>query len=489
MSTEKQAAATVQAIIPATAGRQSFPEAHVDFPASCLRLAHEAMGNRSVGRWVQAKLKIGSPNDAYEQEADRVADHVMRMPEPAVQRRCGACESSGTTCSDCANEEDHVQRVPAPKTHSSLPAAKPLATGGTALPESSRNYFESRMGYDFSSVRLHISAEAARSAQSFAARAYTFGSNIVFAAGEYNPGTSEGNRLLAHELTHVVQQGRALPSDQPLIQRMPACPAQLGDNDPVPSGWQAYHGNTSWFHCGFRVILEDRSPTPDDPQQECAYDHSGRLVDENHPYAGCRGTPNQYDSAQHPLDHTFRDSGGIWQAGGPAFMTSRVYTLAQPIATAIQIAATAGQVIRSVAQGFQRVIAVAILTASATVDPGNWQFQGLPARSRAHLNVMGALLGSAALSQNADTLLRNLTRRLDSFAISALLDDLAADINQALHASGAATQVTASTLGELSLLQLVEWLRVQGLLQYVRPPEDIANEQYDAQVPATPPSP
>jgi hypothetical protein len=215
------------------------------------------------------------------------------------------------------------------------------------------------------------------------------------------------------------------------------------------------------------------------------------LVDENHPYAGCRGTPNQYDSAQHPLDHTFSDTGGIWQAGGPAFMTSRVYTLAQPIATAIQIVATAGQVIHSVAQGFQRVIAVAVLTAAAMVDPGNWRFQGLPARSRQHLNVMGALLGSAALSQNADTLLRNLTRRLDSFAIAGLLDDLAADINQALQATGGTAQpITASTLGELSLLQLVEWLRVQGLLQYVRPPEDIANEQYDAQATATPtPSP
>ena len=490
MSTEKQAAATFQSAIPATAARQTSPEAHMDFPASYLRYAHQAMGNRSLGRWVQAKLKIGSPNDVYEQEADRVADRVIRMPDPAVQRKCAACESGGAGCGECAKEEEHVQRMPAAKTHSPLPAAKPLATGGTALSKSSRDYFEPRMGYDFSSVRLHTGPEAARSAQSFAARAYTFGSNIVFAAGEYNPGAPEGNRLLAHELTHVVQQGRALPSDQPLIQRMPACPAQLADNDPVPSGWQAYHGNPSWFHCGFRVILEDRSPTPDDPQQECAYDHSGTLVDENHPYAGCRGTPNQYDSAQHPLDHTFKDTGGIWQAGGPAFMTSRVYTLAQPIATAIQIVATAGQVIRSVAQGFQRVIAVAVLTASATVDPGNWRFQGLPARSRQHLNVMGALLGSAALSQNADTLLRNLTRRLDSFAISGLLDDLAADINQALLASGGtAQQVTASSLGELSLLQLVEWLRVQGLLQYVRPPEDIANEQYDAQVPAAPPSP
>jgi hypothetical protein len=98
-----------------------------------------------------------------------------------------------------------------------------------------------------------------------------------------------------------------------------------------------------------------------------------------------------------------------------------------------------------------------------------------------HLNVMGALLGSTSLSQNAETVLRNLTRRLDSFPIAGLLDDLAQDINQALQIRGLAQRVTSAILGELSLLKLVAWLNENGIVQYVRPPEDIAAEQLAAQ--------
>ncbi len=163
-------------------------------------------------------------------------------------------------------------------------------------------------------------------------------------------------------------------------------------------------------------------------------------------------------------------------------MTSRVYTLSRPIATAIEVVSTAGRVIRSVTDGLGTAIALGILTASASVDPGNWRFQGLPARSVRHLNVMGAILGSAALSQNVDTLLRNLTRRLDSFPIAGLLDEIAQDVNQVLQSRGGSTQsVTASDLSVLSLIQLVEWLRINGIVQYVRSPEEIAREQLAAQ--------
>src|SRR5512146_1706530 len=111
MSDTKQSVAAIQSAVPAVAARQPSPEAHMDFPAHRLQLAHEAMGNRAVGNWVQAQLKVNTPGDAYEQEADRVADQVMRMPEPAVQRKCAACESGGASCPECAKEEEepHVQ--------------------------------------------------------------------------------------------------------------------------------------------------------------------------------------------------------------------------------------------------------------------------------------------------------------------------------------------------------------------------------------------
>jgi hypothetical protein len=82
----------------------------------------------------------------------------------------------------------------------------PLRSGGRALDESVRGRFEPRFGVDFSRVRIHADDQAARSARGFGARAYTAGNHIAFDTGEYAPNTAKGARLLAHELTHVVQQ-------------------------------------------------------------------------------------------------------------------------------------------------------------------------------------------------------------------------------------------------------------------------------------------
>jgi hypothetical protein len=85
------------------------------------------------------------------------------------------------------------------------------AGGGTPLPSEVRGYFEPRFGHDFSRVRVHADEASAASAQAVRARAYTVGPDIVFGANEYSPGTADGRRLLAHELTHTVQQGAAPP--------------------------------------------------------------------------------------------------------------------------------------------------------------------------------------------------------------------------------------------------------------------------------------
>ena len=175
------------------------------------------------------------------------------------------------------------------------------------------------------------------------------------------------------------------------------------------------------------------------------------------------------------------------RAGGPAFVTSRVYDLSRAISAAIQVVSAAGRVAQSIFDALGDALALGVLAASATVDPGNWRFQGLPARSVRHLNVMGAILGSTTLSQNPDALLSNLTRRLDSFPISGLLDEMAQDINQALEARRVADrQMTSAALGDLSLLQLVGWLNENGIVQYLRPPGDIARERLAAQRAATP---
>ncbi|MGZ3766628.1 MAG: eCIS core domain-containing protein, partial [Mucilaginibacter sp.] len=92
-----------------------------------------------------------------------------------------------------------------------------LGASGNPIPKSNRQFFESRFGYDFSNVRVHTDAGAAKSAQSINAFAYTTGNNIIFNNGQYSPESESGKRLMAHELTHVVQQrNNVLPK---LIQR------------------------------------------------------------------------------------------------------------------------------------------------------------------------------------------------------------------------------------------------------------------------------
>lgn len=80
--------------------------------------------------------------------------------------------------------------------------------GGQPLSENYRAFFEPRFGRDFSQVRLHTDTQAAESARAVNARAYTVGQDVVFRAGQYAPESSKGQRLMAHELTHVVQQSR-----------------------------------------------------------------------------------------------------------------------------------------------------------------------------------------------------------------------------------------------------------------------------------------
>jgi hypothetical protein len=158
----------------------------------------------------QPKLEVGAPDDEYEQEADRVADAVMRMPEEKVQREAITPKE---------DEEEKVQTaavsaaVPTMTPHRATGVAAARKGGGAPLAAAERSFFESRMGFDFSRVRIHDSDTAAHSAHSLKARAYTLGSDIVFAAGQYAPGTGSGRLLLAHELTHVVQQNAAAPRE------------------------------------------------------------------------------------------------------------------------------------------------------------------------------------------------------------------------------------------------------------------------------------
>jgi hypothetical protein len=178
-------------------------------------------------------LKVSQPNDPAEIEADAIADRVMRMPvggadgfghgqgsearplresrsgpspvnadSATIHRKCDACED---------DDEMSVQRKVIPTGGDSNLAQNPthvrdaVSGGGRALDLQTRGFFEQRMGYDLSAVRLHTGDAAAESARKINAQAYTLGSDIVFGSGEYAPHSDSGRHLLAHELAHVVQ--------------------------------------------------------------------------------------------------------------------------------------------------------------------------------------------------------------------------------------------------------------------------------------------
>jgi hypothetical protein len=188
-------------------------------PAHPIVQLQEAIGNQAVqrllrSRAIQPRLAISQRGDIYEQEADRVAEQVMRMPEPAVQRTCSACAAGGSTCPTCELEKKPlVQRQTEHGSDSlaSVPDDFIRNLGpGAPLDSDARAFFEPRFGHDFSNVRLHTGAKAAESARSVGALAYTVGNDVVF--GQSSGAVDARNRLLAHELAHVMQQ--ALRKDE-----------------------------------------------------------------------------------------------------------------------------------------------------------------------------------------------------------------------------------------------------------------------------------
>ena len=203
-------------------------------PAQDILNLHQTIGNQAVQRlfesgFIQRKLTVGEPNDKYEQEADSVADEVMRMPEPQVQRQSEEDEEEemiqtkpiGDQITPLVQrqvepEEEEEETLQA-KAEGQTPQVAPnlesrinaLQGGGQSLSKETRNFFEPRFGRDFSNVKIHTDSNANQMARSINARAFTKGKNIVFGGGEYSPASFSGKRLLGHELTHVVQQHSA----------------------------------------------------------------------------------------------------------------------------------------------------------------------------------------------------------------------------------------------------------------------------------------
>ena len=212
------------------------------------------IGNHAVERLIQAKRltpqdkilglqrkpPVSQPHDPYEQEADHVADQVMRMPGPQLQRAC----SCGGGCPKCqkeqpVQEDQRLQIKRAQASDAGSIAVPPIVNDVLRSPgqplDTTATPLAARLGVDTRNVSVHVDAAAARSAAAVQARAFTVGNGIVFGAGQYRPHTADGKWLIAHELAHVAQQlnhaGGAAG-----VQRVPRGPQGLSRPDDAARG-------------------------------------------------------------------------------------------------------------------------------------------------------------------------------------------------------------------------------------------------------------
>ncbi len=181
---------------------------------------------------IRAKLSVSQPNDPEEQEADSVADRIMRSAAGAAVAAHCTCAAGGEMCEECQQQQaGTVARKATAAGISATPhkaIEQVLRSPGRPLDLATRAFFEPRFGRDFSNVLVHTGEEAHRAAAGIRAHAFTLGQEIYFASGQYSPESDAGRNLLAHELTHTIQQqpaesvlGAAAAHEKPIAQSSP----------------------------------------------------------------------------------------------------------------------------------------------------------------------------------------------------------------------------------------------------------------------------
>lgn len=194
-----------------------------------IRERHRAAPRKASAAWVQPKLEVGRADDPLEREADRTAAIVMQRL--SLAGGTGSGDEAATVRRSVQSGVDGGSMGPEGGTVDPVVERAVSTSGGVALDPLSRSTMESAFGADFSSVRIHTGSKADGLNDRLGARAFTTGSNIFVRSGEYTPRTAQGQRLLAHELTHTIQQrGVALRlASVPTIQRKIGHHAEIGD--------------------------------------------------------------------------------------------------------------------------------------------------------------------------------------------------------------------------------------------------------------------
>jgi hypothetical protein len=217
---------------------------------------------------MQAKMEVNKPGDKFEQEADQTASKVARMPTPSgkVQRQPEekVQKKEEEKIMKAAAPEEKVQKAPAPEeklqkkeeearedkvqrkgsdgapaVSSDTQSAIRDKSGGQPLSDDVRGHMEPRFNADFGNVRVHSDPESASLNHRLGARAFTYQNQIFFSRDQYQPGTSDGRQLLAHELTHTLQQGHAVQRAREtphVVQSDRSSPAIQQATAPAPAG-------------------------------------------------------------------------------------------------------------------------------------------------------------------------------------------------------------------------------------------------------------
>ncbi len=207
-------------------------------------------------------------NRSVAQDSRRSPQSKLPTSTGVLQRQC-AC-TTGAACAQCKDKDKRLQRY---ADHGREPNQVPpivydvLRSPGQPLDRKTREFFEPKFGADFGDVRVHTDARAAESAHAVNALAYTVGHDLVFAPGRYAPGTAAGQRLLAHELTHTVQQSDVTV---PSLLRMDEGPNDLGEREASQVAEDLTRPGTVSISQHGKGILERKGAGPQSPKRQPA---------------------------------------------------------------------------------------------------------------------------------------------------------------------------------------------------------------------------
>lgn len=222
---------------------------------------------------LQTKLQIGEAGDRYEQEADRVADQVVKISNASLQKQVNPQTHLEKKEDKLTQRKETPTPLSVDLSSSDAPSVvhEVLNSPGQPLDSETLAFMEAGFGHDFSQVRVHTDSKASESARAINALAYTVGQDIVFGANHYAPNTNTGKRLVAHELTHVVQQNSLVSGTT--LQRLadPNCSSASGL--PLRDSCTAYNNtcySSSFSASGGTIVNVNVTVDYNDPES-CSF--------------------------------------------------------------------------------------------------------------------------------------------------------------------------------------------------------------------------